>query len=348
MKAAYLSFFLIFVFSWFNLFGINPALAVNQLFFLLVSGLLFFLVKKIGRDFFLEKYWFFYLVLVFFLILVFFFGDSVRGAKRWINFGFFNFQPSEFLKIFLIISLAQLFSSSDSFVSPRWLFSTSLLIMLFPFILIYKQPDLGTAIVTLIIFLLMSFFSPIPKKYFFRLFILFLLISPLIWHFLADYQKTRLIAFINPHLNSQGTAYNMIQAIITIGSGGFFGKGLGLGTQSKLYFLPENHTDFAFASLIEQFGFLGGLVLLILYLIFILSLFKVIYQFLIDKKNFDFYYLLGLSIMIFSQMLINMGMNLGIAPITGIPLPIISYGGSSLTALLFGLSLINIPKKSQL
>lgn len=342
----YLSIFFIFLFSFFNLFGVNPALAIRQLIFFLIGSILFFLIKRIGREIFLEKIFFFYLSIIFFLVLVFFIGDNIRGARRWIDFGFFNFQPSEFFKIFLIVYLAKIFSEFDQFDSFYWLFIKSLLIVLLPLFLVYKQPDLGTTIVIIITFLSVSFFSPIPKKYYLQLFIIFIFLSPLIWHFLADYQKARLISFLNPEIDRQGVAYNMIQSIIAIGAGGFFGKGLGRGSQTKLFFLPESHTDFAFASLVEQFGFFGGVILLILYGFFIFSLLRLAKKYLETKKFFDFYYLIGLTTMIFIQILINIGMNLGLAPVTGIPLPIISYGGSSLIALLFGLSLIEDSKKT--
>jgi rod shape determining protein RodA len=170
-----------------------------------------------------------------------------------------------------------------------------------------------------------------------------LVFFPLSWFIMKPYQRVRLISFINPHLDKQGTAYNMIQSIIAIGSGGFLGKGLGLGTQAKLFFLPENYTDFAFASFIEQFGLLGGLILLTLFLILFYFLVKKIYNFThfnYPQVAVDFYYTLGFLVMIFSQVVINMGMNLGLLPVTGITLPLISYGGSSLASFMLGLALL--------
>lgn len=341
-----LSFFLISAFGFLNLFGIKNQLLLNQLVFFAVGLVVFFIVRnKIGRGFFFENSQFFYWLLIFLLILVFFVGEEVRGAKRWINFYFFNFQPSEFFKIVFIIFLSNLYSKKNSFYSYRKVFFQGLSFFLLPFFLIYKQPDLGTAIIIAIIFFVLSLFSRLPKTYFFRLFFVLVLFIPLGWFFLADYQKLRILAFINPHLDQKGTTYNIIQSIIAIGAGGFFGKGLGLGTQTKLSFLPENHTDFAFASFIEQFGFFGGLIILIFYSLLFYSLIRLLFKKIGNSDHrslVDFYYTLGFLTLLFSQVVINIFMNLGLAPVTGIPLPLISYGGSSLLSLIFGLALLSI------
>ncbi len=343
MIPIYLSAFFIFSFGILNLLGIKSNLVQSQLWFFIEGLILFFLVKKVGRNFFIINSKFFYWVLIFCLVIVLFLAEDVRGSRRWINFLFINFQPSEFFKIFFIIYLAQLLSKIKSTINQREKFFTVLGYFVLPAFLIFKQPDLGTTIVLTSIFLMITFISNIPKKYFLRLFLTVLALFPLAWFIMQPYQRVRLLSFISPHLDKQGTSYNMIQSIITIGSGGFFGKGLGLGTQSRLFFLPENFTDFAFASFIEQFGFFGGLILIVLFMIFLYSLIRKIFKYATldsEQTAFNFYYVLGLFFMIFSQVVINIGMNMGMMPITGITLPLISYGGSSLVSLMLGLALL--------
>ena len=166
---------------------------------------------------------------------------------------------------------------------------------------------------------------------------------PITWMAMHDYQKARILSFMNPELDSSGTSYNMVQANIAVGSGNLFGKGLGLGKQSQLSFLPEYHTDFAFSSLVEQFGFVGGFIVIILYIIFFLSVFMRMFRHM-NRRDYDeqysFYYLLGFSVMMIVQTAVNIGMNLGIVPIAGITLPFISYGGSSMITFMIAMALI--------
>jgi len=202
---------------------------------------------------------------------------------------------------------------------------------------------LGNAVVFLFIYLSMIFFSDHYKKNISYLAVLTLIFMPLLFLILKDYQKARFLSFFNPHLDTSGTAYNMIQAVITIGSGKFFGRGLGLGTQSRLYFLPENTTDFAFASLVEQFGFLGGFFVILCYSLIIFEIGKKVasYFFQKDKEGrMDFFYCLGLLSYLIFQIIVNIGMNMGLLPIAGVSLPLISYGGSSMLAMMIGLALL--------
>jgi len=335
------SFFLS-LFGLFNLLGIDINLFYRQLFSIFLGFIIFFVTKKIGRDFFERNINFFYWLFIFILIITFFIGKEVKGSRRWLDLFFFRFQPSEIFKIFFILYFSSFFTKKD-FVSSLEKFIKSLFLFLFPTILVFKQPDLGNALVYGFIFFTLLFFSDLPKRYIFYLFIFLILFFPLFWQILADYQKMRLISFFNPHLDKQGTSYNINQAVITIGSGGIFGKGLGLGTQSQLHFLPENKTDFAFASLVEQFGFFGGIITLACYgLIFYLIIKKIFRYFFIpengDRKNF--FYCLGLLSYLVLQFFVNVGMNLGIVPIAGVTLPFISYGGSSVLTLLFGFALL--------
>jgi len=330
------------IFGLFNLLGIDRNLFYRQLFALFLAFTVFFITKKIGRDFFERNINFFYWFFIFILIITFFIGKEVKGSRRWLDLFFFRFQPSEIFKIFFILYFSSFFAQKK-FFSPFEGFFKGLLLFLIPTILIFKQPDLGNALVYGFIFFTFLFFSDFPKRYIFYLSVFLILFFPLFWQILADYQKMRLISFFNPHLDKQGTAYNISQAVITIGSGGFFGKGLGLGTQSRLHFLPENKTDFAFASLVEQFGFFGGIITLFSYgLIFYLIIKKIFRFFFIqqgeDRKNF--FYCLGLLSYLAFQFFVNVGMNLGIVPIAGVALPFISYGGSAVLTLLFGFALL--------
>lgn len=331
------------LFSFFNLLGIKKELVFNELVFLGIALGFFFLAKKIKLHFFRENAKFFYWLFVALLIATYIIGAEIRGSRRWIDFYFFNFQPSEFFKIFFVIFFADFFSRLKKNLDNLSTFLKSLLYFLLPTFIIFKQPDLGNALVYVAIYLTILLFSEVPKRYILTLTLICVLILPAGWLFLHDYQKDRLTSFINPEANQRGTSYNMTQAIITTGSGKFLGKGLGFGTQSKLFFLPENHTDFAFSSLVEQFGFVGGFVVIVLYIyVFILFVKRaLLYVKHTDEENlFSFYFIVGFFAFFMFQTLVNIGMNLGMFPIVGIALPFISYGGSSLVSLLFAFGLI--------
>lgn len=343
MIGIYVSGFLILCFGLLNLLGINQNLFWRQGEFFLIGLFIFWLIKKIKRNFFIINTSFFYWFFLGLLFSLFFLGTEVRGARRWLDLSFFRFQPSEFFKVFFIIFLARFLAKKTIAEDHRRRFILILFYFLLPTILIFKQPDLGNAIVFGVIFLTLVFASDLPKKYLLNLIFFLILMLPLGWFFLQPYQKLRLLSFFNPHLDTQGTAYNMIQSIITIGSGRFFGRGLGLGTQVKLLFLPENYTDFAFSSLCEQFGFFGGAVVIILF--FLLCYFLVLRLFSFSNKKdeesrFNFLYLLGVLSFLVCQIVVNIGMNLGLVPIAGITLPLISYGGSSLVSLLMAVALM--------
>ncbi len=330
------------IFSLFNLFGLNKDLFFRQLIFIIISFFVYFLIKKIKNFFYINRkdifYWFFIIL----LLIIFIIGEEIKGSKRWIDFGFFNLQPSELFKPFFILFFANFFSKEYLFKNYFLVILKSFIYFLIPFLIIFKQPDLGTALVYLIIYFTILFFSKIPKKYLFSFFSILMIFIPVIWFFLKDYQKARLIVFINPSIDIQGISYNIIQSVISVGSGQFFGKGLGLGTQSKLFFLPENTTDFAFASLVEQFGFFGGFFVIVFFALIFYQLFKKILLYYYQKKDnlFDFYYLIGLLTFLGFQFFLNIGMNLGIMPIAGVPLPFISYGGSAVLTILISFAFI--------
>jgi len=331
------------IFGLFNLFGLSQDLFFRQLAFLIFGFLVYFILKSISSHFFRINSKFFYWFFIAILIITFIVGLEVKGSKRWLNFYFFNFQGSEFFKVFFILFLAEILTVKNLLSNTFLNFIKIFLYFLIPFIIVFKQPDLGNAMVYFFIFSALLIFSTYSKKYLGYLIGLIVIFVPVGWLIMKDYQKARILSFVSPHLDVQGAAYNMIQAVITIGSGMFFGRGLGLGTQSRLFFLPENTTDFAFASLIEQFGFFGGFLVLIFFTTIIIYLTKKTIYFYYQKSEQDqkkFLYCLGMLTYFVSQTIINLGMNMGILPVAGITLPFISYGGSSAIALLIGFALI--------
>jgi len=334
---------LLFFFGFFNLFGIRPSFAYDHIINFGVGLIVYFLVKKIGRQIFRSNADFFFWLFFVILILTYVIGYEVKGSKRWIDFFLFNFQPSEFFKIFFILYFASFFTQRAKDLINFPVFLQSLVYFMLPTIIIFKQPDLGSSMIFVFIYLVMVIFSKVPKKFFLSLGVIMAIIGVLFFVTLKDYQKMRFTSFFNPQIDQSGTSYNMIQAAITIGSGKFFGKGLGWGTQSRLAFLPENQTDFAFSALIEQFGFLGGFFVIGLYFIIIYLLINLViknYYKKTDEGCFDFFYSLGLLSYIFFQFSVNIGMNLGLLPVAGIALPLISHGGSSIVTWMLGLALL--------
>lgn len=331
------------VFGLFNLFGLSQDLFIRQLIFLFFGFLAYFILKYIGSHFFRINSKFFYWFFIIVLAITFIVGLEVKGSKRWLSFYFFNFQGSEFFKVFFILFMSEVLTVKNLLSNSFLKFIKVFLFFLLPFIIIFKQPDLGNAMVYFFIFITLLIFSNFSKKYLGYLIGLIIIFAPVGWLIMKDYQKARILSFISPHLDVQGAAYNMIQSVITIGSGMFFGRGLGLGTQSRLFFLPENTTDFAFASMVEQFGFFGGFFVLIFFAVITIYLVKKTIYFYYQKSQDDqkkFLYCLGMLTYFVSQTVINLGMNMGIMPVAGITLPFISYGGSSVMALLIGFALL--------
>lgn len=339
----YLPILFIFIFGTVNLLGIRPDLVARQLIFFGVGLVLFFTIRRINIHFFKLNATFFYWFGIFLLTITYIIGFEVKGSTRWIDLYVFQLQPSELFKIFFMIYMANLLSSIRPHSSHQSLFLTSLGATLLPFLLIFRQPDLGSALIVFAIFFVMIIHSPVKKSYLFYFFLIILAILPVFWLTLHDYQKHRIYSFIDHEQATSATSYNMQQAIIAVGSGNLWGKGLGYGKQSQLSFLPEYHTDFAFSSFIEQFGFMGGTILLVLYLIFFFILFYRLVGILRKKdeiSQFQFYYIIGFSAFIIAQTCINIGMNVGILPIAGITLPFVSYGGSSLLTFMIALALL--------
>jgi len=289
-------------------------------------------------------YWFGVLILVSVLVL----GQTINGTKGWFNIFGFGIQPVEFIKIILIIFLAGYFSNLATKVKTLRHFIFSLVSTLLFAGLIILQPDFGSALVLMSIWLVMVVMAGFDKKYFIAIGLMAVLLSGVAWFSFKDYQKQRITTFLNPSYEScsKQECYNSFQAIIAVGSGGLTGKGVGFGSQSQLKLLPEAQTDFIFSVVAEEMGFLG--------VVLVLSFFGILYFRSISalkKINNDFgiYFILGLLGFILTHMFVNIGMNIGLLPIVGLPLPFISYGGSATLSLFMAVGIMeNIIIKSKI
>jgi rod shape determining protein RodA len=279
-----------------------------------------------------------YGVTIFLLLVVFFYGYATHGSQRWITFLGFSFQPSELMKLVIIFTLAKYFD--DNKINRSFLLKDLMIpffLVLLPFVLILRQPDLGTALMLFIIFFSMALFVGVNWKSFSIAALTGLVMIPVAWHFLRDYQKDRILNFLTPERDPLGSGYHIIQSMIAIGSGGFFGKGFLQGTQAQLKFLPEQQTDFVFSVFAEEWGFFGAVVLISLFLLLILWGLKIALH---SRDYLGTLVAYGISMLIFWGVLINIGMVLGILPVVGIPLPFVSYGGSSIMVLLTAIGLM--------
>lgn len=272
------------------------------------------------------------------LIFLFFFGNTVKGAQSWFSFGGFSFQPSDMMKLVVILMLAKYFSRRHIEIKNFKHIIISGLYALIPFLLVFFQPDFGSAIVIFFIWFGMTLVSGISKKHLLVVVGLMVLSFLILWNFSFEpYQKARIINFIQPLSNIQGSGYNVYQSTIAIGSGQILGKGVGFGTQSRLNFLPEYQTDFIFAAFSEEWGFVG---VIILFILLGLIIWRILRLALLGNSNFEILFGLGLSIYFMIHFIINIGMNLGIMPVTGITLPFMSYGGSHLLTEFLGLGIL--------
>lgn len=279
-----------------------------------------------------------YIILVVILSLLFILGDTKKGTTGWFNFGFFSFQPVDFMKLVLIIVLAKFFSRRHVEIKNIKILLISAIYAGIPFLLVFFQPDFGSAIILFMIWLGMSTVSGISKKHLAIVFGVGALAFVALWSFVFEpYQKARIQNFFNPLADIQGTGYHVYQSTIAVGSGQVFGKGVGYGTQSRLKFLPEYETDFVFAAFSEEWGFVGSATILLLYLLIVLRILK---HSIYGATNFEMLYGVGLAIMIMSHIVVNIGMNIGLMPVTGINLPFMSYGGTHLLTIFIGLGIL--------
>lgn len=286
-----------------------------------------------------------YIINIILLLAVMFVGQSQLGAQRWIQIGSMSFQPSEFAKVFLIICLATFMDKRIEWLEEFKDYLPVFAYILVPFILVMRQPDLGTSLTFIAILIGMIFVSGFKYKWFFRMGLAFVALMPAFWMILKDYQKNRIRVFLNPELDPFGSGYHVIQSKIAIGSGGFLGKGWLAGTQSQLNFLPENHTDFIFAVAGEEFGFIGTVFIISMYMIII---WRGIAIALDADDTFGMLLATGVTSMFMFHVMVNIGMTAGIMPVTGVPLPFLSYGVSSLTTnLMLVAILLNIKVKNR-
>ncbi|HSV95020.1 MAG TPA: rod shape-determining protein RodA [Spirochaetia bacterium] len=330
------SLILILVFGLITIWSTAPDLFFIQLEFVVVGIIIVFLLSRFDTKTLYSFSTWLYLFSILLLILTMIVGKNIRGSVRWIDLGFFNLQTSEIIKPLLAISYASYLSENKL---SKWKdFLIFLFLSLIPVVFVLIQPDLGSALTLMCLPLALLLFTGHLKKLLIVGVIFFAIVIPLESKFLKPYQRQRIETFINPYKDPQGAGYNVIQATIAVGSGGVFGKGVRLGTQSHLNFLPERHTDFIFASFVEEFGLVGASFLLTAYLI-IFRTCLIAGKIVRDKRSS----LLSLSVfsIIAFQTVVNIGMNLGVMPVTGITLPLFSYGGSSLLsfAILIGLQL---------
>jgi len=302
------------------------------------SLLLFLIVAFINIKFWYRFSYIFYLVIVGLLFYVDFFGLSTLGAQRWINLYFFTIQPSELMKVGVILALARYYQYIKLEEIDRF---SKLIIPIFiiviPFFLVASQPDLGTAIFILVVCVGMLWLAGLSLKFFITSFFSLLIIAPFVIFFLKTYQKQRILTFLNPENDPLGSGYHIMQSKIAIGSGGFFGKGFKQGTQSNLEFLPEKHTDFIFTVFAEQFGFFGSVLLILLFFAIILKILNISLK---SQNNFSRLVCFGVGFNIFVYLAVNLGMVTGLLPVVGVPLPIISYGGTAMLTTMFSLGLV--------
>ena len=307
----------------------------DQLFCAVVGFFIMWALSCIDYRKFYELAYIFYIFNVLLLLGVLLAGHHALGAKRWIEFGFFSFQPSEITKLAIVLMLGRYWSDRRptlSFTLSSWFYNIFQDI-LFPFLLtalpsffIFKQPDLGTAILIFGIFFVMLFVSGLEYKYFTWFLVIVSAGIPFGWHFLKQYQKDRLLVFLNPNIDPLGAGYTIIQSKIAIGSGGFFGNGWLSGTQNQLNFLPERHTDFIFSVIGEEWGFVGTIFMLYSFFILINCGLTIAQQ---VKDRFGMLVTSGIVAILTFQVIINVGMTLGLCPVVGITLPFTSYGRSS-------------------
>ncbi len=302
-----------------------------------------FFIMMIFISFINIKHWyatgyFFYLLILGLLLWAFFYGVTAQGSKRWISLYVINLQPSELMKIAIIVFFAKYYHRMMVTNVNRFKnILIPILILFIPMVLVVSQPDLGTSILIALSGIIVLWLAGLNIKYFFYSALIFIISAPFVISFLKPYQKLRILAFFDPDKDPLGAGYQIIQSKIAVGSGGLFGKGFLKGTQGYLEFLPEKHTDFIFTLFSEEFGFIGSLLLLIIYAIIIYRVAKIGSS---SRSYFGRLFCYGYASALFMYISVNMSMVLGLLPIVGSPLPIMSYGGSSMLATMIGFGIV--------
>ena len=299
---------------------------------------LFFLVSLVQIRFWHNQSFLIYIVFFILLLSVKYFGLTSSGSQRWLDLYFMNLQPSELMKVGLILFLAKYYHrvSIENMNSLRYLF-LPIVALISPVLLVATQPDLGTSILIAAGGIVVAWLAGVRIKFFAYSVLIFIILLPVAISFLKPYQKSRILTFLNPERDPLGAGYQIIQSKIAIGSGGLFGKGFLNGSQSYLDYLPEKHTDFIFTLFSEEFGFFGSLFILLLYALIVSRIVKIGN---LTRSTFGKLYCYSFATAFFIYVVVNMMMVLGLLPIVGSPLPIMSYGGSSMMAIMFGLGIV--------
>ncbi len=310
----------------------------NHLTRFLVFFFMFLFLSFVRVSFWYRQAYIFYILGILLLLLVIFFGISASGSKRWLNFFIMNLQPSELMKIAIIVCFARYYHriQSSDIQSYKYLLQP-IILLLIPCYLVITQPDLGTAILIAGSGLAIIWLAGLNLKYFIYSGLILLVSLPFVISILKPYQKSRILTFFNPDRDPLGAGYQIIQSKIAIGSGGLLGKGFLQGTQSYLEFLPEKHTDFIFTLFSEEFGFVGSMVLILLYALLIYRIIRIGFS---SRSFFAKLYCFGFASGLFLYVFVNIAMVVGLLPIVGAPLPIMSYGGSSMLSIMLGLSIV--------
>jgi rod shape determining protein RodA len=317
----------------------------KQIIWILISLAVFFIFSFIDFRFLKRTnvLVFLFLITSFVLLVLIVLGHITHGAKSWFSFGLFSFQPADLMKLVLVLVLAKYFSRRHVEIRDIKHIFISGFYAFIPLILVLLQPDFGSAMMILFIWLGMVLVSGISKLHLFLVIATGVVIFASLWFFaFAPYQKDRIYNFINPLNDIHKTGYNVFQSTIAVGSGQFMGKGLGFGTQSRLKFLPVPQSDFIFAAYAEEWGFVGSLLILLFYG---LVIWRILYCASLGASNFEILFGMGIAIFLMSHILVNIGMNLGLMPVTGIPLPFMSYGGSHLLIEFMGLGILMSMRK---
>lgn len=308
--------------------GFSDPFVIKQAVWFLISYFVMFVIISIDYNTLIEAAYYIYAVIFILLLIVLVKGRITHGAERWFSLGVVTFQPSELVKITLILALAKFFTASDKKSGYRVRdLIIPFLLMLIPAFLIAKEPDLGTALIVFFLGFIIVYLAGIKKNSIIIMVSVILLFIPLIWMHLKEYQKERLLVFLRPSKDYLGAGYNIIQSKIAVGAGGLIGNGFGNGSQSLLNFLPAKHTDFIFSTFAQQFGFLGSLLLIGLYFVLIIRGFMIVSR---TKKLQGFLVGAGALSILVLHTVINICMAIGILPVVGVPLPFFSYGGTSL------------------
>jgi rod shape determining protein RodA len=328
---------LIFFLGVVTLLSVSPHRAGDQFTYFLFGSVLYILFSSINYRYLLRFWKPAYFVTLATLLLVFIIGTTASGSIRWFNVGGVTVQPSEFAKIVLVLSVVGYIADNRKALTSVGGLVT-LCSMFAPFFgLVLIQPDLGTALVLFFTFIGLLFYAGVNRFLFFSALFLGSALSGPAWSLLKDYQKRRILVFLNPGLDHLGAGYNVVQSIIAVGSGGLLGKGFGRGSQSHLEFLPAYWTDFIFASYAEEWGFLGVLIAITLFVLLIWVMFSVAKK---STEESGSILACGFALIFLVQFLVNVGMNLGVMPVTGIPFPLMTYGGSSLLSSMIMLGIV--------